>query len=253
MTTRLRRSPSGPEVVVSSGDDAFVVPERVDCSVNSAYVELPYSLHPVLHTRSGGNPAGGYNGGGTGNKCILGFAAFNLLPLGDLETIEYTWLDLNTATSGLPCYANLVIDVNGDGTAYRIGVIDPASLVGLNNGTTVSNADGSFTTSWDAATQNLILVNGLPVPPLPPGGPGFVPPTVPGAPLPGGWPSNSYSVAAILAAYPNARLAQASSGDGGLPKAPNKTPAFMLITGDSLNQLIRAFRLSDVRLNGVAV
>jgi len=38
-----------------------------------------------------------------------------------------------------------------------------------------------------------------------------------------------------------------------LPKAPNKTPPLMLITGDSINQIIRAFRLSDVKFNGVRV
>jgi hypothetical protein len=173
------------------------------------------------------------------------------MPLGDVKSFEYTWLDLNPATTGFAVYVNLVIDVNGDGSAYKIGVVDPAALPALNIATTVTNPDGSFTTTWNAGAQNMLLVNGLLNPPLPPGGPGFVPPTVPGAPLPGGWPSNSYSVAAILAAYPNARLAQAASGDGGMPRSPNKTPALVLATGDSGNQIIRAFRLSNVKLNGV--
>jgi len=254
-TKKLRLGPSGPPVALVEGDQSFVFPERVDCSVNCAYVEGPYSANPVLHSRSGGNTAGGFNGGGLGNKTMLGYRVGNGLSLSQVVSVEYTWRNLNPGTSGLPVYANFVIDVNGNGTAYKIAVIDPAAAPGLNLCTTVTNADGSFTTTWLAASNNVLLVNGLLNPPLPPGGPGFVPPTIPGAPLPGGWPSNSYSFASILApgAYPNAKLAEAASGDGGLPKSPNKTPALMLITGDSINQIIRAFRLSDVKFNGVAI
>jgi hypothetical protein len=232
----------------------FAYQNRVDCSVNSAHVESTYASLPVLHAQSGGNTAGGYNGGGTGNKCILGFRAGNGLPLGSLSSIEWTWLDLNPATSGLPVYANVVIALNGPlGSApYKIGVIDPTTLPALNNGTTVLNPNGSRTTTWLGASMNLLIVNGLASPGFAVGPP-FVAPTVPGAPLPGGWPSNSYSLAAILAAYPGATLAEASTLDGGLPKAPNKTPPFMLVTGDSTNQIIRAFQLSDVRFNGALV
>lgn len=248
----LRKGPSGPRAPLF-GPDLFVKPDRIDCSVNAAYVEALYSDSPVLHARSGGNIAGGYNGGGAGNKCVIGFRVGNLLPLTEFSGISYTWLDLNPATPGLSVYANFVLDLNGDGSAFRIVVVDPASLAVLNNGTTVLNPDGSKTTTFDASTMNLLVVNGLPVPPLPPGGPGFVPPTVPGAPLPGGWVSNSYSISAILAAYPDCRFSEAASGDGGLPISPNVTPAFLLGTGDSGNQLIRAFRLSSVKFDGVLV
>lgn len=232
----------------------FAFQNRVDCSVNSAHVESPYTAMPVLHAQSGGNTAGGYNGGGTGNKTILGYRVGNGLPLGSLVSLEWTWLDLNPATSGLPVYANLVIALNGlvGSAPYKIAVIDPASAPVLNNGATVTNLDGSFTTTWLGASMNLLIVNGLASPGFAVGPP-FVTPTVIGAPLPGGWPSNSYSLADILAAYPAATLIEASSLDGGLPKAPNKTPPFLLVTGDSTNQIIRAFRLSDVKFNGALV
>jgi hypothetical protein len=247
------------------GGGAFEMFSRVDCSVNAAYVESPYSRTPVLHTRSSGQVAGGYNGGGTGNKTILGFRVGNGLPLGQLQSIEYTWLDLNPAMSGFATYANLIIDVYGNGTAYKIAVIDPATPPGLNNGTTVSNPDGSHTTTWLGASNNVLIVNGLhvtefppPAPPPPAPSPPYVPPTAgPGLPpnfnFPGGWPGESYSIPAILAAFPNAKLAEASSGDGGLPRSPNTTPAFLLATGDSNNQVIRAFLLSNVKFNGVVV
>jgi hypothetical protein len=187
----------------------------------------------------------------------LGYRVGNGLPLSQLVSLEWTWFDLNPATSGLPVYSNLVIDVYGNGTFFKIGVIDPASPALLNNGSTVLNPDGSRTTTWLGASNNLLIVNGLSAA-VPAPGPPYVPPDVQGAAPPtygftAGWPSSSYSLATILGAYPNATLAEASSLDGGLPKAPNKTPAFMLITGDSINQIIRAFRLSDVKFNGVRV
>jgi len=228
-------------------------PDRVDCSVNSAHVEETYSSAPILHAQPAGNVAGAFNGGGLGNKCILAFRVGDLLPLGLFTGFKYTWRDLNPGTPGIGVYANLVLDVNGDGSAYKIASIDPISPPALGNGTTITNPDGTKTTSFNGATDNLLIVNGLLNPPLPPGGPGFVPPTVPGAPLPGGWPSNSYSLASILAAYPACRLAEASSLDNGLPKAPNKTPAFMIITGDSINMLVRAFRLTNIEFNGVKI
>lgn len=255
MPTRVRTSPSGPEVLVGSGGESFEFPGRVDCSVNSAHVEAPYSSTPVLHAQSGGNLAGGFNGGGTGNKCILGYRVGSL-PLAALTEIEWTWLDLNPATTGLPVYANLVIALNGPpGSApFKIGVVDPAAFPALVNASTITNPDGSFTTRFDASSMNLMIVNGLAAPGFAVGPP-FVPPTVSLAPLPpaANWGSNSYSIAAILAAYPGAVLMDASSLDGGLPVAPNVTPHFMLITGDSINQRIRAFKLSDVKFNGVVV
>jgi len=238
------------------GGSDFSFPNRVDCSVNSAHVESPYSIMPVLHAQSGGNAPGGYNGGGTGNKCMLGYRVGNGLPLGALTSIEWTWKDLNPATSGLAVYANLVLALNGPpGSAvYKIAVIDPASLPALNNGSTVTNLDGSFTTTFLGASMNLLIVNALSVPGTAIGAP-FVPPTVSLAPLPptSNWGSNSYSISAILAAYPGATLIEASSGDGGLPVAPNVTPPFILVTGDSTNQRIRAFKLSNVKFNGADV
>jgi len=227
---------------------------RVDCSVNAAYVQDPYGATPILHTRSSGQVAGGYNGVGTGNKSILGFNV-PTTPLGSLQSLEYTWLSLNPTV--FSAYGNLILDVNGDGSAYRIAVIDPAFSPLLHNGTTVSNPDGSKTTKFNAATDALVIVNGLPGPPLPPGA-GFVPQTYDtGAPppLPGGWQHYSWSIPAILAptAYPACRIIAAASGDNGLPKSPNVTPGFLLCTGDSNNQMIAAYKLSNVKFNGARV
>ena len=239
---------------------------RADVSVNGAYVEAPYSARPILHTQANVNPAGSFNGGGLGNKGLLGFRSGIGLALGLLSTFEYTYRDLfpSNATPPTECYANFVILLGGvqvppAAGAYRIGVIDPASPLSLSNGAVVTNGDGSKTVTFDAsnATKNcLLIVNGLQVPPgnatglLPP----FVAPTHgTGVGLPGTWPSNSYDLAAITGAYPAASLVEASSADGGLPKAPNKTPPILLVSGGSTNTTIRAVQVYDVKLNGVPI
>lgn len=242
-----------------AGGNGSLFLNRVVCAINNGSVENPYSASPILHTQPGGNVAGGYNGGGVGNKVLLGFRVGNLLPLGSLNTLAWTWKNLNPDQPvGLVVYANLVLDINGDGSAYKILSIDPASLPALNVGTTVTNVDGSKTTTWNK-TQNVLVVLGLLEPPPTPAPPNqFVPPTLPlgGIPpygLPAGWNGVSYSIASILAAYPSARLAVASSLDGGMPKAPNVTPAFMLGSGDSNNNIIQAFQVTNVLFNGVQV
>ncbi len=235
---------------------------RIDHSVNNARVDEMYTATPVLRASSGGNAVGGFNGGGVGNKCILGIDV-GTVPLAALSTIEYTFRDLNFGIepSGSPPlpYLNLVLDVNGDGSAFKLASIDPSfGPPLLANCTVVTNLDGSKTVTFNAASNNLLVVLGLPVPPLPPGGPGFVPPTqttnpVPPYGLPGAWQSASYSIGAILAAYPNARLAPGATGDGGMPKTPNVTLGMMVILGDSTNQIEQAWLLSTVLFNGSPV
>lgn len=246
-----------------SGSTAFLA-ERADVSVNGAYVEGPYSVRPILHTQSNVNPAGGYNGGGVGNKGIVGFRAGIGLGLGSLLTFEYTYKDLfpSNAVAPTECYANLVIKLNDpahpalDAGAYRIGVIDPASPGFLLNGAVVVNGDGSKTVTFDASIHSLLVVNGLQVSPGDAAGtaPPFVPPTHgTGVGLPGAWPSNSYDIPTITGAYPLATLVEADSLDGGLPKTPNKTPPILLVVGGSANIAIRAIQVYDVKLNGVTI
>jgi len=214
---------------------------RVDCSVNAARVEQPYSATPFLHCQNGGNAAGGFNGAGVGNKSILGFDVGDGEPLGVWTGIEWTWLDLAASTPGLGVYANLIVDQNGDGSLYKVFVVDPASNVALNNGTTVTNGDGSKTTTFDPSTEYVLVVNDIV---------GVVPAVDLGGPF---WGNRSYRVSDILATYPAATFKYAASADAGLPKSPTKTPAYLLMTGDSTNNRVRAFRLSGVQFDGVGV
>jgi hypothetical protein len=231
-----------------------IVPgKRSDQSVNSARVDNVYSTEPILRTQSAGNVAGGFNGAGTGNKAILGCRPSTAgIPLASIVDFSFTFTDL--LALGLTVYANWILDLNGDQTAYAVGVIDPAATPGLLLGAPTFNPDGSETWSWNP-TFNMMIVNGLLVPPNPPGGPGFVAPTItlPGPPLPVGWQNNSYSPAAILAAYPACLVRAGDTTDGGLPKSPNVSYPFLFIAGDSTNQSQRAFQLKRLLLNTIPI
>ena len=119
--------------------------KRADQSVNAGRVDNPYSSEPILRTQSSGNAAGGFNGGGTGNKSILGFRpSFAGLPLAIVDALSWTWTDLINA-GVLPPYMNVILDLNGDGSAFAIGVIDPNGAPGLGMGGATFNPDGSVT------------------------------------------------------------------------------------------------------------
>lgn len=227
------------EALISGSASSFLFPNRVDCSVNCGRVEALYSAAPVLHVQTGGNSAGGFNGAGVGNKGILGFRTGNNLPLGTWTGHQYTYRDLSPLTSLWQPYTNLVVDINGDGSLYKIFVVDPLSNPALNPGTSVTNLDGSKTFTHVAGTHYVLVVNDLA---------GVVPFVNLGA----SWVNHGYRIADILAVYPAAKFKEAASGDGGMP-ASVITPPFMLVVGDSSNNKLHAVRLTNVSFNGVVV
>jgi len=262
---------SDPEAPASIYWDAFngkwsvlalassnLFPNRADNSVNSGRVENLHSPIATLRTQPQGNVAGAFNGGGTGNKAILGTGQGFAWSFGALTSIEFTWRDVQQSQPGPGPYLNLLISLSGTTAGpYVIGVIDPSLPASLHNGTTVLNVDGSSTTTWNAATDAMPIVRGLLVPPNPPGGPGFVPPSYDDSPpvpppLPGGWLHYSYTLAAIAAAYPSAIFLDGDTGDGGMPKTPNVVRYLAVVLGDSNNQLARTYEISSVKLNGAA-
>ena len=218
----------------------FSFPNRVDCSVNSAYVQDPYSLAPVLHTRTGGNPVNGFNGGGLGNKCILGFRTVDTLGIGSWSGHQYTYKDLSPLTSLWQPYSNYVVDMNGNGTLYKIFSMDPLVNPLLNLTSSVTNLDGSKTVTHTGGTHYVQVVSDLA---------GVAPFVDLGG---GNWTNRAWRISDILAVYPSARFKEAASGDGGMPKSM-VTPAFMLVVGDSSNNLIHAARLTNIIGNSVGV
>ena len=211
----------------------------VDMSVNSGRVDGIGSDHLVLRTLTAGNVAGGFNGGGIGSKAIAAFtdAGLNLL-LSALLSFEYTWVDIVSFSAGFLVYANLVVELDPVGApgVYNILVVDPGTPIGLHTYTTTVNPDGSSTTKWTSSNA-IQVVGGLP------------PAILPDYSFGPSWTAQSYLIPTILAAYPNAILRRVASGDGGLPKL-QITPAFMLLTGDSNNNNVRALSVEKVLFNG---
>lgn len=230
------------------GGDLFAFLDRGDFSVNKASVENAWSAQPVIKTQTGVNTAGGFNGGGTGNKSILGINAGVDLLLSLLTSIAFTWRPLvpYNPTPFKP-YVNLIVELGAPAPpGFKILVIDPSALASLNTHTTINNGDGTFTTTWNATANNIQVVND--VPGYPPGVPVPAVNLVPG----GSWLNRSYTLASIASAYPLAALRRVSSLDGGLPVA-TVTPPFLIVGGDSGNNRIQAWELSSIAFNGAAV
>lgn len=232
----------------TGGSNLFQFPNRVDLSVNTAWVMDPYSPNPMLHTGTGGNAVNGFNGAGVGNKSILGFDVGNGLPLGALANIDWNYQDLSPyiVQPWPKPFANLIIDLLGTNLLYVLAIIDPQANPALIMGTNTVNMDGTSTWAWNGATDAMLIVGSDVVSPAKPI---LLPPT---HTVGVGFLNNSFSIATILATYPAATLRRASSLDGGMPRA-TVTPAFMLVEGDSANNRNINVRLGPVHFNGVAV
>jgi hypothetical protein len=234
--------------ILLGGGGGALFPNRIDLSCNKARIDNPFSASPLMVTQTGPSLAGAYNGGGIGNKAILGFLGYDLLPLGALLDISWTWQNM---APQLPLignrrpYLNVVVDINGDDSVYKIFAIPFGVAPALvNNLVETPLGPNRFRYSWtpsNPVTTTQVVNQLLPVPP---------PVVAGGYPAPGAWPGTAYSVASIVAAWPNARLREVNSGDGGLPNG-TVTAAIMLVTGDSGNQLLGAAMLEDITINGV--
>lgn len=252
------------------------VADRRNHSVNGASIEhyaAPSgTTGPILRTNTNVNPAGGYTGGGTGNKAILGHRLSAPLLVSALSTIEFSvehlTPEVGVAGNAIP-FVNLVVEL--DPTGPHAGIYTIFSMMSrdfplLNLGAFV-DAPPIYTVTWDAALHYAQVVSdrglyrsSLPLPawdpPFPAAGPPgqFVVPAVGvgGDPPAGSWTSRAYTMASILAFYPSARIVNANSLDGGTPKL-TITAGLMLALGDSANVKQNAVRLLDFKLNGVAV
>lgn len=240
------------------------VPGRRDHSVNGASVDRFYTNLPILRTKTDTHPTGSYAGGGLGNKAILGHNFASPLLLSALVSIEFT-AELLTPeqvplTVNTKPYANIVVEMDpiGDPGNYSIllfGDTGSPLLLGVYS----TPALNQHKCVWTAAlagsgVQVVNLKKMIGASPAPPGAvfvaasQGPVPPYISGS-----WPSWAYSIAGIVATYPLARIVNAYTADGGLPKSPNITSGLMLVIGSSSNSIQNAVRILDWKLNGDAI
>lgn len=251
------------------GGGLTMVDNRRDHSVNGARVDLFNTTQAILRTMTNSNPLGGYAGGGVGNKAILGHFLTAPLLLSALVSIDFTVLRITPeetplAVNSLP-YANLVIELDPVGApgVYSIFVFGDVnnplllgaySVPGLNqhrclwtaaspgSGVLVVNFKGILT-FVPGPTANAILVG--------PAAQGLNP--IIGVTLASAWQTAAYSIAQIVAVYPLARIVNAFSADGGLPKSPTVTSGVMMIIGSSSNSLQNAVQVLDWKLNGLSI
>ena len=192
----------------------------VDLSVNQASATVDAG-GLYLDTDDGDNAAGGFNGTGTGNKSIAGFPGWDGLWLGALSGLA---VETTSTEGGSTPYFNLVLDLDGAGCNYKVIVADTtlATASAVGDGMRYSYAAGSA--QWKA-------VGGL------------------DDILPGHLESTGGALSDVLAAYPGAVLADADTGDNGLP-AGVETTSLMLILGDSLNHSALGHTVSAVEVSG---
>jgi hypothetical protein len=242
----------------SSGLLAFL--NRLDVSVNKSNVDNAQSSSPILTTRTGLNLVGAYNGGGVGNKAILGIQGFNGMPVGELNTIEFIWREMEAAHTNplaLRVYVNLIIEPDPIGFPGVYKILTIQDTLGVVNVIPTPIGPGRWDYKWPTDANKLFLcVNpaGLPAPPNPVLSVWTNPP--PGVPfftaVDNTYFTQTFRLADIVAAYPNAILVDASSGDGGLPNS-SVIPAFLVVVGDSSNALLSSRLIEQVKVNGVNV
>jgi hypothetical protein len=241
----------------SSALQAF--PNRLDVSVNQANVDNAQSAVPVLTTRTGVNNVGGFNGGGTGNKAMLGIQGLNGMPLGNLNSLSWIWQELEEAHTnplGLHVYANIIIEPNPIGFpgVYKILVFTD-TLSPVSDVITTPVSPGVWLQEWPTDSNKLVFCVNPPGPVPPPLVSVWTTPP-PGVPFfsaaDNTYFTQLFRMADILAAYPNAIIVDASSGDGGLPNSA-VIPALLLIVGDSNNRALVSRLISSILVNGNAV
>lgn len=174
----------------------------LDHSVNSASAAYDGNIL-VMQTRSGGNLPGGFNGSGTGNKCIAGVPVTDRSPLDTLTRVAFESKQVQGTAS---IYVNVIVDLACDGSDVRIVVVEDFTETDLGSDWTRSvatSADGS----WKAV--------------------GGLDPILPSHLDAGGAPLDD-----LIAAYPSACMVRTATGDGGMPNGIATAP-FLLNLGDS--------------------
>lgn len=236
------------------GGGGVSVPNRRDHSVNGGAVDDFTKTPCILRTNTNVNNAGAFNGGGIGNKGILGHFLTAPLLLSALARVQldYELLAPENGTGPLRVpYLNAIVEFDPAGApgVYSVLVFgDPNSPPALNLGVFSSLGGDKYRTVWTAANYvSVVVFKGTLINSL---APGIPPATIPpDATVGAAWPNNSYSIPTLLAQYPNARIVNASSGDGGLPKN-TITAGLLAILGDSGTVIQNAVRINAWLLNG---
>jgi hypothetical protein len=248
----------------STGNPLAVVvpfdPALIDFSVNSAAGDL-IDARLVLRTGASANPTGAFNGGGTGNKAIVGYPlGLAGIPMGALLSVDYTWTNLlglggpffnpPTAVTVITPYLNFLVDFGGGNLRVLLACNDQLNPLITAAIGTYSNPGGLNVLTYAWSSAQAVCIVGSP-PAAVPGG------VVPLVSVGASFLENAYSWAALVAANPLARVIDAFPanpvlsplGDGGMPVGA-LVAGIVIASGDSGNVVKSSKALSSWRVNG---
>lgn len=231
-----------------SGHSRFINADIVDAgvltfddSVNGANVVSNGGNSYIMQTTDQNNPAGFFNGGGTGNKAILGITAFNNELLSSFSSLYF---ETNVPAGANNVYINLVVDLDGDISTtddIKILVASDVDMADIITG----NIGGYDTRSYDAIDSIWKAVNRVDVNACGNAGLGACPAV--GYALNRHWGEARKNLDDINACCPNARIISANTRDGGMPRNV-VTPGVMIISGDSGTHINLSFEVKNISI-----
>ncbi len=234
-----------------AGKSDLIADGIYDDSVNGAYVTSPTSGVYTITTTNQVNVAGSFNGGGTGNKAILGIYGLSGRLLTEFNSFSFS---TNSKTGGNNIYVNMIIDLDGDtatttdrkilvasdqswATIVKSHTGGGATLAGV---TTTYPAGEYDNRTYSSADPIWVAVGGI----AKPVGCIIGDATV----LENHLSATTRTFDNLNTCYPNAIIVDAASGDGGMPKNV-VTTGLMMISGDSNNMLNFTFEVRDLSVN----
>lgn len=248
----------------STGNPLAVVvpfdPALIDFSVNNAAGDL-IDARLVLRTGGSANPTGAFNGGGTGNKAIVGYPlGLAGIPMGALLSVDYTWRNLlglggpffnpPTVVTVITPYLNFLVDFGAGNLRVLLACNDQLNPLITAAIGTYANPGGLNVLTYAWSSAQAVCIVGSP-PAAVPGG------VVPSVSVGVSFLENAYSWAALAAANPLARVIDAFPanpvlsplGDGGMPVGA-LVAGIVIASGDSGNVIKSGKALSSWRVNG---
>jgi len=263
-----------PVFKVNASDEIEIVgtPPFQELSVNNAqhYIDAQGKLNFYTYVRT--NQAGNFNGGGTGNKMICGLKGYNNgsegVPLVDFPAIEIEATIMQpavvVATSHQAIQGLAVFDV------LRIVNFD-STLNALPSGSNVpfgNPAMGDYSLKRTLISGNTykyemnpdtsacyIVVQGLAVNVIAGAIEGVHYVVQAGAPATNAssyWTFVTYSVAAVQLLYPDAKIFDTVTTDGGAPKSKLMTGVYFSL-GDSSTSTYGAIKVNYMKVNGETI
>lgn len=213
----------------------------VDMSVNRAghYVDCENKLNFYNYIRT--NTSGNFNGGGLGNKLLMGLRGtqYHDLPLANAPTFEFV-ADIKQGT--LHPYIQLLVKLNPSDLEPKIFSLD--SNLGspiYNNVLKRTSLGGTrYKYEWDISQNYTYIVNGIVgavdgVDYLNTGG--------------SGWTFQAYFPSQLFINYPNAKLVNAIITDGGAPKSKLLSSIYFGV-GDSSTNTYQHKIIEYIKING---